>query len=103
MRCQKMFNKLRNWLYTKKVAPLPEPTPTPEPAPVVPEPPIITPSNIQLINYIRALAILRNIPFQQLRTEFFKLPLRKIGWVLGVTFWLYMTYAIVNALFGLLR
>jgi hypothetical protein len=89
-----MFNRLRDWLYPKKVDPQPAPTP---------EPPVILPSNIQLVNYIRALAILRNIPFQQLRAEFFKLPLRKISWVLGVTFWLYMTYAIVNALFGLLR
>jgi hypothetical protein len=97
-----MFNRLRDWLYPKKVDPQPAPVPAPAPAPK-PEPPVITPSNIQLVNYIRALAILRGIPFQQLRTEFFKLPLRKIGWVLGVTFWLYMTYAIVGALFGMLR
>jgi len=98
-----MFSRIRNWLYPEKDAPQPEPTPAPEPAPVIPAPPVITPSNIQLINYVRALAILRSIPFNQLRTEFFKLPLRKIGWVLGVTFWLYMTYAIVSALFGMLR
>lgn len=103
MRCQKMFNKLRKWLYPKKDAPQPAPSPDVEPAPVIPEPPVVTPSNIQLINYVRALAILRSIPFQQLRTEFFKLPLRKIGWVVGVTFWIYMTYAIVCALFGMLR
>ena len=94
-----MFSRIRNWLYPEKDTPQPEPAP----APAIPEPPIITPSSIQLINYVRALAILRSIPFQQLREEFFKLPLRKIGWVVGVTFWIYMTYAIVIALFGMLR
>jgi len=93
--------RIRDWFFPKK--PTPEPQPAPEVVPPLPEPPVVKQSPIQLINYARALAILRSIPFKQLREEFFKLPLRKLGWAIGVTFWLYMTYAIVNAILGMLR
>ena len=96
-----MFNRLRNLVFPKKAEPAPPPAPAPEP--VLPSPPIVKPSSIQLVNYIRALAILRTIPFKRLRDEFVKLPLRQLGWMLGVIFWLYMTYAIVSAILGMLR
>jgi hypothetical protein len=65
------------WLFPKKPAPddIPE----------------IKPSNIQFVNYIRALLILKKIPFKQLLAELKKLPWLDICYVIGVFIWLFMT------------
>lgn len=70
-----------NWLRRKK----PEPPAAPE------EPPLIKPSPVQAVNYVRALLILKNIPFKELVQELRKLPWFKITYCLGVIIWIYMT------------
>jgi hypothetical protein len=84
---------------------------TPDPVPpadvVAPDPeidpavPAIEPSRVQLVNYIRALLILRNTPFKELRDEFLKLPLKKIAYAIGTVIWLFMSYTFLKHLLGL--
>lgn len=102
------FRNLRDWWLTKKEEekPTPEPAPVPAPAPetpAIPELPEVEPSRVQVVNYVRVLAILRSIPYKKLKEEFFKLPLRQLAWLIGVGIWLYMTYAIGLVIFSLLR
>lgn len=99
-----MFSKLRNWWTPKTpdtpVEPKPAnppvavPAPAAEPAPELPE---VKPGAIQMVNYLRAFAILRKIPFKEFRAELVKLPWRQIAWFTGLVIWLYMTYAIGSA------
>jgi hypothetical protein len=102
-----ILEKISNWWKPK-----PAPTPTPTPAPIpVPEPPPkptptlditpATPSKIQAVNYIRALLILKQIPFKKLREEFLKLPLKQIAYTIGVVIWFIMTYSFITRLFGM--
>lgn len=65
------------WIFPRK----PEPDGIPE----------IKPSNLQFINYIRALMILQKIPFAKLRDELKKLPWLDILYVLGWFVWLFMS------------
>jgi hypothetical protein len=89
---------IKSWFETK---PAPNP-PEPEPVPVIPpEPKPVEPSNIQLVNYIRALVILRNTPFKELHAEFFKLPLQKIAYAIGCVIWVFMSYTFLKYLLGL--
>jgi hypothetical protein len=101
-----ILEKISNWWKPK-----PAPTPTPTPAPISPPDPTSTPiptptvdtpsisrSNIQLINYVRALMILKQIPLKKLREEFLKLPLQKIAYTIGVFIWAIMTYLLLKQL-----
>lgn len=101
-----ILKKLSNWLKPK-----PAPAPTPTPAPILPPDPTSAPiptptvdapeisrSNIQLINYARALLILKQLPLKKLREEFLKLPLRKIAYTIGVFIWAIMTYSLLKHL-----
>lgn len=71
-----------NWFRSKK----------PEPSPTLPD--LAQPSRIQLVNYIRVLMILRNIPLKQLGEELKKIPWRYVFWAAGLLIWAYMTYVI---------
>ena len=81
----------------------PDKKPDENPAPLPPTPPInppnfpddIKPSNFNFVNYLRALMILRAIPFAKLREEILKLPLKRIAYVCGVFIWVYMTYTFI--------
>ncbi len=81
----------------------PDKTPDEKPLPLPPSPPAplpefpanITPSNFNFVNYLRALMLLRAIPFAKLREEILKLPLKKIAYVFGVFIWIYMTYTFI--------
>jgi hypothetical protein len=68
--------------------------------PVVPETPVpeIKPSNLQFVNYIRALLILNQIPFRKLRDELKKLPWLDIFYVLGILVWILMSYLLIRQL-----
>lgn len=55
------------------------------------ESPLVKPSPVQAVNYVRALLILKKIPFKQLMQELQKLPWFKITYGLGVIIWIYMT------------
>lgn len=89
-----IITKLKNWFFPKK----PEPPKEPEPEPTVKID--AAPSPLPAVNYIRALLILKSLPLAQLREEFFKLPLRKLGWTVGLAIWLYMSYAIIAHIFA---
>jgi hypothetical protein len=93
-----IITKIRDWLYPKKDDPKPTPAPTPQPEPVD-DKPLIAPSSIQFVNYIRAIMILRNIPITKLQAEFAKIPWLDIGYIAGVFIWVYMTYALTTQLF----
>jgi hypothetical protein len=90
-----IITKIKSWLFPETPKPItPEPAPAPEP--VQPEPPAVEPSNLQFINYIRALMILRDTPLKKLREEFLKLPLSRLAWGAGCVIWLYMSYAFLK-------
>jgi hypothetical protein len=72
----------------------------PEPVPELPPDPI-EPSRVQLVNYIRALLILKNTPFKELREEFFKLPLKQLAYFTGTLIWFFMSYTFLKYLLGL--
>ena len=96
-----ILTKIINWWNPKPApTPTPSPIPVPEPAPT-PDIPPITPSSVQAVNYIRALLILNQIPLKKLRDEFFKLPLKKIAYTIGVVIWFIMTYSFITRLFGM--
>jgi hypothetical protein len=96
-----ILTKLINWWNPKpKPTPTPAPIPVPEPTPT-PDIPPITPSNIQAVNYIRALLILKQIPIKKLREEFLKLPLKKIAYTIGVVIWFIVTYSFITRFFGM--
>ncbi len=76
---------------------------TPVVIPPTPEEPQITipdikPSNLQFVNYIRALLILKNIPLKKLRDELKKLPWLDIFYVAGILIWALMTYLFIRQL-----
>lgn len=84
------------WRRKKEDNPAPSPKPAPEePQVVIPE---IKPSNLQFVNYIRALLILKNIPFTKLRDELKKLPWLDILYVVGIFIWIFMSYLFVRQL-----
>lgn len=78
-----------NW--RKKKEPKEPEVPAIVPAPVTPEVSEIKPSNFQVINYVRALLILKNTPFKKLYVELKKLPWLDIFYVLGVLVWIFMS------------
>lgn len=88
-----IITKIKLWLFPEKPKPI-EPEAVPAPPPT--EPPVVEPSNLQFLNYIRALMILRDTPLKKLREEFFKLPLNGLAWAAGCVIWLYMTYAFLR-------
>lgn len=90
---------IKSWFETKTPDPAPEPVVPAEPE--KPEPDPVEPSRIQLVNYIRALMILRNTPFKELRDEFLKLPLQKIAYAIGCVIWVVMSYTFLKYLLGL--
>lgn len=90
-----IITKIKSWLFPEKPKPV-EPDAEPSPAPEPPAPPIAEPSNLQFLNYIRALLILRDTPLKKLREEFFKLPLGSLAWGAGCVIWLYMSYAFLK-------
>ncbi len=51
-----------------------------------------------MVNYIRALMILRNTPFKELREEFLKLPLQNIAYAIGAVIWVFMSYTFLLAI-----
>jgi hypothetical protein len=77
-----------NWLKRKK----------PEKPKDPPDVPLVKPSPVQAVNYVRALLILKNIPFKELMQELRKLPWFKITYCVGVIIWLYMTGLFLNYL-----
>jgi hypothetical protein len=88
-----VITKIKSWLFPEKPKPA-EPAVVPVPPPA--EPPIVEPINLQFLNYIRALMLLRNTPLKKLREEFFKLPLGSLTWCAGCLIWLYMSYAFLR-------
>jgi hypothetical protein len=64
-----------------------------------PEPKLPRPSSVQLVNYIRAAMILRNIPFKKLGDELKKVPWFTVVYITGVVVWVYMTYSLCIYLF----
>lgn len=74
------------------------PVPAPEPKEPAVEIPEIKPSNLQFVNYIRALLILKNIPFTKLRDELKKLPWLDIFYVLGILIWIFMSCLFIRQL-----
>ena len=88
-----IITKIKSWLFPEKPKPA-EPADVPVPAPA--EPPVVEPSNLQFLNYIRALMILRDTPLKKLREEFLKLPLNHLAWGAGCLIWLYMSYAFLR-------
>jgi hypothetical protein len=60
-----------------------------------PAPPLVKPSAINSINYLRAWLLLKKIPFKKLRDEFLKLPLKDLAYIGGLFIWVYMTYTLV--------
>jgi hypothetical protein len=88
-----IITKIKSWLFPEKPKPV---EPEAVPASTQPEPPVVEPSNLQFLNYIRALMILRDTPLKKLREEFFKLPLDRLTWFAGCLIWLYMSYAFLR-------
>lgn len=90
-----VITKIIDWFTPKKVEPDPAPAPLPEPAPAPtppePEIPAIRPSNLQFVNYIRALMILQRIPITKLKKELAKLPWLDIAYVCGIFIWVVMS------------
>jgi hypothetical protein len=103
MRWRKMdyplITRVRNWWKPPKPAPEIPPTPAPEPEAPPVTPPAIKPSRVQFVNYLRAIAILRSIPFTAFLSAFLKLPLRRIAYAVGLAIWLYMSYVLFLQLF----
>jgi hypothetical protein len=93
-----IITRIRNWFSPEVPPPSPEPLPTPAPEPdaKIPEP-----SRIQVLNFIRALMILRNAPFKELSAEFAKLPHKKIAYAIGAIIWVFMSYTFLKYLLGL--
>lgn len=83
------------WRKKKENQPV-TPAPAPDPPPI--EIPEIKPSNLQFVNYIRALLILKNIPLTKLRDELKKLPWLDIFYVLGILVWILMSYLLIKQL-----
>jgi hypothetical protein len=88
-----IVKRVKNWVWPTK----PEPTPAPQPIPI---PSIPKPGPVQLINYLRALAILRNIPVKDLQDKFAKLPKKLILYGTGAVIWIIMTYQFISYIFG---
>jgi hypothetical protein len=83
------------WRRKKEDTPVVTPPTPEEPQITIPD---IKPSNLQFVNYIRALLILKNIPLKKLRDELKKLPWLDIFYVAGVLIWLLMTYLFIRQL-----
>lgn len=93
----------KKWTPDKKPETPPEPDKEkPEEIPAEPDPVVVTPSSLNVVNYLRALMILRNTPFKKLWAEFLKLPLKKLAYATGLIIWVYMTYTLVTQLLSLL-
>lgn len=82
---------LRGWLSPAIKPDIPD-----KPAPVIPEPAVPKPTGLPLADYVRALLVLRAIPFKKLRIAFLALPLRQIFYVIGCVIWVIMTYSFIT-------